>query len=135
VVALPDVVVIELGGNDLSLGTADGGQRPAIAVGSPSEGTDAGPSLVGGFVAFIDQLAMDFPSATFVLVANAPEVQEAIDAVVGDYTGAGGGAPRVYGYADGLPSPGGGCDGHPNVQQQMEAGQRMAAYIKQLMSW
>ncbi len=135
--ALPDVVVIELGGNDLSLSTADGGQRPPIPVGSPSDGPDAAPSLVQGFLRFLGQLAADFPGAVFILVQNAPEVQSAIDAVVAYYAdGAAGNANlRVYGFADGLPFPGAGCAGHPNALQQAAAGARVATFVKQVMGW
>ena len=136
--ARPDVVVIELGGNDLSVSTADGGQRPPIAVGSPSDAPDAAPSLAHGFLQFIPQLAADFPGATFVLAQNAPEVQSAIDIVVAYYADGGAGAAanvRVVGFADGLPYPGAGCDGHPNATQQAAAGARMAIFVKALMGW
>ncbi len=136
--ATADVVVLELGGNDLSLSTADGCQRSPISYASTSDGPDAGPSLVQGFLRFITQLATDFPDATFVLAQNAPEVQAAIDVVVAYYEDGGAGSTanlRVYGYADGLPYPGAGCGGHPNAAQQAAAGARMATFVKQVMGW
>ena len=138
VTSTPEVVVIELGGNDLSLTTADGSGRPPIPIGSSSDTPDAAPSLAGGFIQFIGQLAADFPGATFVLAWNAQEVQAAVDQVVAFYAGGGpGGASnlRVVGYSDGLPYPGAGCGGHPNVAQHQAAGARMAAFVRQVMSW
>jgi hypothetical protein len=138
VVATPDVVVVELGGNDLSVSTADGGMRPPIPVGSPTDGPDAGPGLARGFVEFVGQLAADFPGAAIVLIANATEVESAIDAVVAYFGDGGAGAApglRVLGFADGLPYPGDGCAGHPNVAQQAAAGARLAAYVRSAMGW
>jgi len=110
VTATPDVVILELGGNDLSLTIADGGMRPPIAVGSPSDPPDAGPTLVGGFIPFVGQLAADYPNAAIVLVANAPPLQEAMEAVVAAYGDGGVEADaglHVAGYLANLPYPGG----------------------------
>ena len=136
--ATPDVVILELGGNDLSLTTADGGTRPPIPIGSPTDPPDSGPSLVQGFLQFLSQLEADYPRATFVLAANAAEVKEAIQVVVDAY-GDGGleadAGVRVVGYSETLPYPGDGCDAHPNVAQQAADGAQMAAFIRGLMGW
>lgn len=135
--AVPDVVIIELGGNDQALTIADGGTRPPIPVGSPTDPPDAGPSLVGGFLRFIAQLAGDYPGASFVLVANSAEVQQAIQVVAGAYGdgGADDGGVRVVGYPENLPYPGAGCAGHPNVAQQASAGLKTATFIRAVMGW
>jgi lysophospholipase L1-like esterase len=134
----PDVIVVELGGNDLSLTIADGGTRPPITTGSPTSAPDAGPSLVSGFLQFIEELRANFPAATFVLAWNAEQVGTAIDSVVQYYAnGDAGGSPpvRVVGFNDKLPFPGAGCAGHPSAAQQAVAGQMLATFIMQTMNW
>ena len=136
--AAPDVVVLELGENDLSQTIVDGGMRPAVAVGSPSDPPDAGPTLVGGFISFIGQLAADYPGAAVVLVTNAPELQQAMESVVAAYGDGGAEADagvRVAGYAANLPYPGAGCAGHPNVAQQAAAGAQLATFVEGVMGW
>jgi hypothetical protein len=133
----PDLVVVELGGNDLSLVSADGGVLPPIPVGSLDGGPDAGPSFVQGFLDFVAHLTANFPDATVLLVSNAPEVQTAVNEVVSYYGPGGGGASaslRVYGYYLVI-SDLTGCQGHPSISGQAEAGAQLAAYIRQVMGW
>jgi hypothetical protein len=129
----PDLVVVELGGNDLSLVSADGGVLPPIPVGS----LDGGPSFVQGFLDFIALLTADFPGASILLVSNAPEVQTAVNEVV-DYYGPGGGGANanlhVYGYSL-IISDLTGCQGHPSATAQAQAGAQLAAYIRQVTGW
>jgi hypothetical protein len=92
----PDLVVVGLGGNDVSLeSSGDGGVRAAIPIGSIDAGPDAGPSFVQGLLDFIAQLTADFPNATLLLVSNADEVQEAVEEVVAYYGADGGGAAYI----------------------------------------
>jgi hypothetical protein len=133
----PDLVVVELGGNDLSLVSADGGVLPPIPVGSLDGSSDGGPSFVRGFLDFIALLTTDFPGASILLVSNAPEVQTAVNEVVDYYAPGGGGASanlHVYGYYL-IISDLTGCQGHPSVTGQAEAGAQLAAYIRQVVAW
>ncbi len=133
----PDLVVVGLGGNDLSLVSADGGTLPSIPVGSLDASADSGPTFVHGFVDFIAQLAADYPGASIFLVSDAEEVQTAVEEVVSYYAPGGGGATaklHVYGYNLAM-SELTGCQGHPSVSAQAEAGAHLAAYIRQVMGW
>jgi hypothetical protein len=134
----PDLVVVGLGGNDVSTqSSADGGTRASIPIGSLDGGAEGGVSFVQGFTHFITALTADFPGASILLVSNASEVQTAVEDVVGYYAPGGGGASahlHVYGYNLVITDITG-CAGHPGVSGQAEAGAQLAAYVRQVMDW
>jgi hypothetical protein len=86
---------------------------------------------------FIALLTANFPDASILLVSNAPEVQTAVNEVVTYYGPGGGGASaslHVYGYYLVIGDLTG-CQGHPSVSGQAEAGAQLAAYVRQMMGW
>ncbi|HEY2408632.1 MAG TPA: SGNH/GDSL hydrolase family protein [Polyangiaceae bacterium] len=131
---VPDVIVIALGTNDF--GGGDGTQTFAI------DSTFVNTTFPQKYESFIDTLHTDYPNAVFAItsspiLADYPDLDLSLAAVVNYYGGADGAAGPKVARCDfsHLPSGGGGCTGHPTLAQQATMATEIESCVKTLAGW